>query len=74
MTKSPKGDIILTGTPANSRPVNPGSIVKVEVEDLGILQNTVVEGSEHLISGYGAQPKDTSHIRSISLGSDNKKG
>jgi len=68
-----KGDVILTGTPANSRPVNPGSIVKVEVEGLGILQNTIVEEREHIINGYGAQPKDTHHIRSISLGSDNKK-
>ena len=29
------GDIILTGTPANSRPVEPGDVVEVEVEGIG---------------------------------------
>lgn len=67
-----KGDIILTGTPANSRPVKPGSIVKVEVENLGVLENTIVEGISSLSRGVGAIPKDSKHIRSISLGSDNK--
>ena len=67
-----KGDIILTGTPANSRPVKPGSIVKVEVENLGILENIIVEGISSLSRGVGAIPKDSKHIRSISLGSDNK--
>ena len=67
-----KGDLILTGTPANSRPVEPGSIVKVEVESLGVLENIIVEGKTSLSKGVGAMPKDSNHIRSISLGSDNK--
>ena len=67
-----KGDLILTGTPANSRPVIPGSVVKVEVEDLGVLENTIVEGVSSLSTGVGAMPKDSAHIRSISLGSDDK--
>jgi len=67
-----KGDLILTGTPANSRPVEPGSIVKVEVEGLGVLKNKIVEGETSLTKGVGAMPKDSNHIRSISLGSDNK--
>ena len=67
-----EGDIILTGTPSNSRPVEPGSVVKVEVEGLGVLQNKIVEGRDSLLKGYGAQPNDTEHIRSVSLGSDNK--
>ena len=29
------GDVILSGTPANSRPVEPGDVVEVEVEGLG---------------------------------------
>ena len=29
------GDVILSGTPANSRPVQPGDEVEVEVEGLG---------------------------------------
>jgi 5-oxopent-3-ene-1,2,5-tricarboxylate decarboxylase/2-hydroxyhepta-2,4-diene-1,7-dioate isomerase len=36
-------DIILTGTPANSRPLNLGDLVEVEVSGIGKLQNTVVE-------------------------------
>ena len=31
------GDVILSGTPANSRPVEPGDVVEVEVEGLGTL-------------------------------------
>ena len=67
-----KGDLILTGTPANSRPVEPGSVVKVVVENLGVLENKVVEGKSSLSRGVGAMPKDSDHIRSISLGSDKK--
>lgn len=36
-------DIILTGTPANSRPLEIGDVVEVEVEGIGKLENTVVE-------------------------------
>ena len=68
-----KGDLILTGTPSNSRPVEPGSTVRVEVEGLGVLQNIIKEGKDTLLKGYGAEPKDSEHIRSVSLGSDNKK-
>ena len=38
------GDVLLSGTPANSRPVEPGDVVEVEVEGLGTLRNTIVEG------------------------------
>jgi len=65
-----KGDLILTGTPANSRPVEANSIVKVEVEGLGYLQNTIVDGKDTLIKNVGAVPKDSDHIRSVSLGSN----
>lgn len=37
------GDVLLTGTPANSRPVEPGDVVAVEVEGIGRLENRVVE-------------------------------
>ena len=37
------GDVILTGTPANSRPMEPGDVVEVEIGGLGRLTNTVVE-------------------------------
>ena len=36
-------DIILTGTPANSRPLELGDVVEVEVEGIGRLENTIVE-------------------------------
>ena len=37
------GDVLLTGTPANSRPVEPGDVVAVEVGGIGRLENQVVE-------------------------------
>lgn len=37
------GDVLLTGTPANSRPMEPGDVVTVEISGLGRLENTVVD-------------------------------
>jgi len=37
------GDVVLTGTPANSRPMEPGDAVAVEISGLGRLENTVVD-------------------------------
>jgi 5-oxopent-3-ene-1,2,5-tricarboxylate decarboxylase/2-hydroxyhepta-2,4-diene-1,7-dioate isomerase len=37
------GDVLLTGTPANSRPMEPGDVVEVEISGLGRLANTVVD-------------------------------
>jgi 5-oxopent-3-ene-1,2,5-tricarboxylate decarboxylase / 2-hydroxyhepta-2,4-diene-1,7-dioate isomerase len=37
------GDVLLTGTPANSRPMEPGDEIEVEIEGLGRLSNTVVD-------------------------------
>jgi 5-oxopent-3-ene-1,2,5-tricarboxylate decarboxylase/2-hydroxyhepta-2,4-diene-1,7-dioate isomerase len=37
------GDVVLTGTPANSRPMEPGDVVAVEISGLGRLENTVVD-------------------------------
>lgn len=36
------GDIILTGTPSGVGPIHPGDQVEVEIEGIGVLQNTVV--------------------------------
>jgi 5-oxopent-3-ene-1,2,5-tricarboxylate decarboxylase/2-hydroxyhepta-2,4-diene-1,7-dioate isomerase len=41
MTLEP-GDIILTGTPANSLPVAPGQTVAVEIDGIGRLESRVV--------------------------------
>ena len=37
------GDVIATGTPAGVGPMQVGDVVEVEVEGVGVLQNTVVE-------------------------------
>jgi 5-oxopent-3-ene-1,2,5-tricarboxylate decarboxylase/2-hydroxyhepta-2,4-diene-1,7-dioate isomerase len=64
------GDVILSGTPANSRPVQPGDVVEVEVEGLGILRNTVVEGSIPIRDDVGAQPSESEEVVSTALGGD----
>ena len=63
------GDVILSGTPKNSRPMNPGNLVEVEVTGLGRLSNRVVEAPApaHKI---GHQPTDTDAVRRVALGSD----
>ncbi|SRR5579883_341742 len=35
------GDIIYTGTPGNTRKMNPGDTVEVEIENIGVLRNRV---------------------------------
>lgn len=64
------GDVILSGTPANSRPVEPGDVVEVEVEGLGTLRNTIVEGSVPVREDVGAQPSDSEEVVSTALGGD----
>ena len=50
------GDVVLTGTPANSRPMEPGDTVAVEVSGLGRLENRVVDWDVDL-AGPGEQPQ-----------------
>jgi 2-keto-4-pentenoate hydratase/2-oxohepta-3-ene-1,7-dioic acid hydratase in catechol pathway len=38
------GDVILTGTPSGVGPVEPGDVMEVEVEGIGVLTNPVVAG------------------------------
>ena len=63
------GDVILSGTPAGSRPVEPGDVVTVEVEGLGALTNTVVDGPA-VRSDVGAQPSGSEEVVSTALGGD----
>jgi 2-keto-4-pentenoate hydratase/2-oxohepta-3-ene-1,7-dioic acid hydratase in catechol pathway len=35
------GDVIYTGTPGSTRAMNPGDVVEVEIEGIGVLRNTV---------------------------------
>ena len=37
-----RGDVIYTGTPGNTKKMNPGDTVEVEIEGIGILRNKVV--------------------------------
>jgi 5-oxopent-3-ene-1,2,5-tricarboxylate decarboxylase/2-hydroxyhepta-2,4-diene-1,7-dioate isomerase len=64
------GDVILSGTPAISRPVQPGDVVSVEVEGLGILTNHIVEGPIPVSDEIGAQPTATEEVLSTALGGD----
>jgi 5-oxopent-3-ene-1,2,5-tricarboxylate decarboxylase / 2-hydroxyhepta-2,4-diene-1,7-dioate isomerase len=64
------GDVLLSGTPANSRPVQPGDLVEVEVEGLGRLSNTIVEGPEPIRDDVGAQPTESEEVLSTALGGD----
>jgi 5-oxopent-3-ene-1,2,5-tricarboxylate decarboxylase / 2-hydroxyhepta-2,4-diene-1,7-dioate isomerase len=60
------GDILLTGTPANSRPVEPGDVVEVEVEGIGRLSNRIVEARDELVP-LGAMPEDSANARHVAL-------
>jgi len=60
------GDVLLTGTPAHSRPVEPGDVVEVEVEGIGRLQNTVVQ-SEHEPGAVGEQPAVSAQTLHVAL-------
>ena len=64
------GDLVFTGTPAGSRPVEPGAEVVVEVEGLGRLRNPVVERGPGLPAAFGAQPTESEEVRSTALGGD----
>ena len=61
------GDIVLTGTPANSRPMNIGDVVEVEVTGIGRISNTVQEAPAptHKV---GHQPTDSEAVRRVALG------
>jgi 2-keto-4-pentenoate hydratase/2-oxohepta-3-ene-1,7-dioic acid hydratase in catechol pathway len=64
------GDILLSGTPAGSRPVEPGDEVTVEVEGLGALTNHIVAGPTPIRDDVGAQPSESEEVRSTALGGD----
>ncbi|MXW47612.1 MAG: fumarylacetoacetate hydrolase family protein [Gammaproteobacteria bacterium] len=63
-------DLLLSGTPANSRPVEPGDVVTVEVEGLGSLTNTIVEGPTAIRDDVGHQPMTTEEVVSTAMGGD----
>lgn len=64
------GDVLLSGTPANSRPVQIGDVVDVEVEGLGRLSNTIVHGPTPIRDDCGAQPTESEEVISTAMGGD----
>ena len=64
------GDVILSGTPAGSRPAQPGDEVSVTVEGLGTLTNTIVTGPVPVRTDVGAQPSSSEEVVSTALGGD----
>ena len=64
------GDMLFSGTPAFSRPVQPGDIVEVSVEGLGTLRNHIVEGPTPIRTDVGAQPTESEEVISTAMGGD----
>ena len=64
------GDMLFSGTPAFSRPIQPGDVVEVEVEGLGRLTNHIVEGPTPIRTDVGAQPTESEEVVSTALGGD----
>jgi 5-oxopent-3-ene-1,2,5-tricarboxylate decarboxylase / 2-hydroxyhepta-2,4-diene-1,7-dioate isomerase len=60
------GDVVLTGTPANSRPMEPGDTVEVEIDGIGRLSNTIVDWDVDL-SGPGDQPAVSANTLHVAL-------
>src|SRR5947209_16617269 len=60
------GDVVLTGTPANSRPMEPGDVVAVEVSGLGAVQSNVVDWDVDL-GAVGEQPAVTANTLHVAL-------
>ena len=66
------GDIILTGTPAHSRSLDPGDMVEVEISNMGRLASRVVAGPRPRADGIGHPPMDTPEVRRVALGFDER--
>jgi 5-oxopent-3-ene-1,2,5-tricarboxylate decarboxylase / 2-hydroxyhepta-2,4-diene-1,7-dioate isomerase len=60
------GDVLLTGTPAHSRPVEPGDVVAVEIDGIGRLENTVFQ-SDEVLPEVGEQPAVTAQTLHVAL-------
>jgi 2-keto-4-pentenoate hydratase/2-oxohepta-3-ene-1,7-dioic acid hydratase in catechol pathway len=60
------GDVVLTGTPANSRPMKPGDVVEVEIDGIGRLSNAVEEWDIDL-AGPGEQLQVSAQTLHVAL-------
>ncbi|WP_043458545.1 fumarylacetoacetate hydrolase family protein [Azohydromonas australica] len=65
------GDLILTATPANSRPLDVGDLIEVEVTGLGRLSNRVVAAPAPRAS-VGHQPNSSSEVVRVAYGDDSR--
>jgi 5-oxopent-3-ene-1,2,5-tricarboxylate decarboxylase / 2-hydroxyhepta-2,4-diene-1,7-dioate isomerase len=68
------GDMILTGTPAHSRSVNPGDVVETEITNIGRVRCTIAAGDAPRAAalGVGHAPADTAEVRRVALGFDER--
>ena len=73
------GDVILTGTPAGSSTVEPGDVVEVELEGVGVVRSRIVDGAgsesgdgsgsrDEGASGVGAPPRARPIDRAMARG------
>jgi 2-keto-4-pentenoate hydratase/2-oxohepta-3-ene-1,7-dioic acid hydratase in catechol pathway len=62
------GDVIFSGTPANSRPVEPGDVVTVECDGLGVLENRIAEGASDISAEAGWMPESSDKALGVALG------
>jgi 5-oxopent-3-ene-1,2,5-tricarboxylate decarboxylase/2-hydroxyhepta-2,4-diene-1,7-dioate isomerase len=62
------GDVIFSGTPANSRPVEPGDVVTVECDGLGVLENRIAEGAHDVSDEAGWMPESSDKALGVALG------
>jgi 5-oxopent-3-ene-1,2,5-tricarboxylate decarboxylase/2-hydroxyhepta-2,4-diene-1,7-dioate isomerase len=60
------GDVVLSGTPANSRPMEAGDVVEVEIDGIGRLQNTIEDWDVDL-TGPGEQPETSANTLHVAL-------
>ena len=65
------GDLILTATPANSRPLEVGDLIEVEVTGLGRLSNRVVAAPAPRAQ-VGHQPNASAEVVRVALGNDDR--
>ena len=62
------GDVLLSGTPANSRPVEPGDVVTVECDGLGVLENRIAAGEHDISDEAGWMPESSDKALGVALG------
>jgi 5-oxopent-3-ene-1,2,5-tricarboxylate decarboxylase/2-hydroxyhepta-2,4-diene-1,7-dioate isomerase len=60
------GDVVLSGTPANSRPMQPGDVVHVEIDGIGRLESTIEDWDVDL-TGAGEQPETSANTLHVAL-------